>query len=148
MATESGAPSVLYIVSRGQIEHYNLSIGLRLIWLNNSLAFMFGVYAGLTTMQSATSYMHAQAQLLNNVIPFIGFAVSLFTLTDIIASIIQMKKLTKNYTAVHQQPEDTFPLLNGTLADRFFQRFSPIASALLFLAVWSYLIMYDHQLLS
>ena len=147
MATEGSAPSELYIVSRAQIEHYNLSIGLRLIWLNNSLAFMFGVYAGLTTMQSPTSYMHAQAQLLNGVIPFIGFAVSLFTLSDIIASVIQMNKLTRNYTAVHQQPEDTFPLVSGTLADRFFQRFSPIASALLFLAVWGYLIMYDHQLL-
>lgn len=147
MATGSSATSELYIVSRGQIEHYNLSIGLRLIWLNNSLAFMFGVYAGLTTFQSATSYMHAQAQLLNSVIPFIGFAVSLFTLADIIASVIQINKLTKNYSAVHQQPEDSFPLLNGNLADRFFQRFSPIASALLFLTIWSYLIMYDHQLL-
>jgi hypothetical protein len=148
MATESGAPSTLYIVSRGQIEHYDLSIGLRLIWLNNSLAFMFGVYAGLTIMQSPTSFMHAQAQLLNNVIPVIGFAVSLFTLSDVIAGVIQMNKLTKNYCAIHTQPEDSFPLLSGTLVDRFFQRFSPIASSLLFLAVWSYLIMYDHQWLN
>ena len=108
---------------------------------------MFGVYAGLTTMQSATSYMHAQAQLLNTVIPIIGFAVSLFTLADIIAGVVQMSKLTKNYSAIYEQPEERFPLLNGTLADRFFQRFSPIASALLFLAIFGYLIMYDHQLL-
>ena len=147
MATQNNSPSELYTVSRSQIEHYNLSIGLRLIWLNNSLAFMFGVYAGLTTMQSPTSYMHLQAQMLNGVIPIIGFAVSLFTLVDIITSIVQMKKLTNNYTTVHQEAEDSFPLINGTLADRFFQRLSPIASALLFLMVWAFLIMYDHQLL-
>jgi len=147
MAAEESIPSELYVVSRAQIEHYNLSIGLRLIWLNNSLAFMFGIYAGLTTMQSATSYMHAQAQLLNTLIPIIGFAVSLFTLADVIASVVQMNKLTKNYSATYQHPEDKFPLLNGNLADRFFQRFSPIASALLFLAIFGYLILYDHQLL-
>lgn len=147
MVAENNGPSELYIVSRAQIEHYNLSIGLRLIWLNNSLAFMFGVYAGLTTMQSPTSYMHVQAQMLNGVIPFIGFAVSMFTLIDIITSVVQMKKLTQNYVSIYREPEDSFPLLNGTLADRFFQRLSPIASALLFLVVWSFLIMYDHQLL-
>jgi hypothetical protein len=147
MATENNSLSELYTVSRAQIEHYNLSIGLRLIWLNNSLAFMFGVYAGLTTMQSPTSYLHGKAQMLNSAIPIIGFAVSLFTLFDIIASIVQMRKLTQNYSNVHHDPEDNFPLINGTLADRFFQRLSPVASASLFLIVWTYLIMYDHQLL-
>lgn len=145
--TTDNSPSELYTVSRSQIEHYNLSIGLRLIWLNNSLAFMFGVYAGLTTMQSPTSYLHGKAQMLNGVIPLIGFAVSLFTLFDIIASIVQMNKLTKNYANVHPNSEDSFPLITGTMADQFFQRLSPIASALLFLIVWTYLIMYDHQLL-
>lgn len=147
MAADNKGPSELYTVSRSQIEHYNLSIGLRLIWLNNSLAFMFGVYAGLTTMQSPTSYMHGKAQMLNGVIPLIGFAVSLFTLFDIIASIVQMNKLTRNYANVHHNSEDSFPLITGSMADQFFQRLSPIASALLFLIVWTYLIMYDHQLL-
>lgn len=147
METANNSPSELYTVSRSQIEHYNLSIGLRLIWLNNSLAFMFGVYAGLTTMQSPTSYLHGKAQMLNGVIPLIGFLVSLFTLFDIITSVIQMNKLTKNYISIEHDPEDSFPLINGTLADRFFQRLSPIASALLFLIIFTYLIMYDHQLL-
>jgi hypothetical protein len=147
MTSEDQSISQLYTVSREQIEHYNLSIGMRLIWLNNCLAFMFGVYAMLIIMKPPTPNLNAKAQTLSTLIPYIGIAVSLFTLFDIITSIIQMHKLTENYKKANYSQADSFPLLNGTMADRFFQRLSPIACGIIFLVIWTYLALYDHIVL-
>ncbi|MBS7565179.1 hypothetical protein KHS38_12270 [Mucilaginibacter sp. Bleaf8] len=149
MPTENKPVSELYSVSRMQIEHYDMSIGLRLIWLNNSQAFMFGVYSVCTIMKAPTPFLAGKELMLAMAIPFLGFATTLVTLFDIITSIIQMNKLTRNYKNANSNHEQelNFPLLHGNIMDRVMQRISPVVTALLFLAVWIFLIMYDHQLL-
>ncbi len=142
----TASASQLYNVSRGQIEHYNMSIGLRLIWLNNCLAFMFGIYSSLTIFQSATPYWHTKAQMMSVIIPYIGVAVSLFTLTDVVMGIVRMGKVVKHYHQEGQKEMSGIPMLDGTAADRFFQRLSPVAQSIFFMVVWLYLLLYDKHL--
>lgn len=148
MTTEELHPSELYTISRGQIQSYDMALGARLLWLINSQSFAFGIYAGLTLFMSPTPDLHTKAQLLVTVLPFVGAIISLFTFFDIVTSIVQMHKLVQNYKRYHnaQEKENQFPLLDSTLFSRFIQRLSPIFSALLFLAVWIFLILYDHRL--
>lgn len=146
MAPSNNAPSALYAVSRAQIENNDLSIGLRLIWLNNCLAFMFGVYAVVTLFPSATPFWHTKAQMLSVVIPYVGVLISLFTLFDIVMGIKRISQLRKNYDKSKGSEMLGLPMLDGTFLDRFFQRFSPVGQALLFLVVWLYLLLHDKQI--
>lgn len=146
MASSNNAPSQLYNISRSQIENNDLSIGLRLIWLNNCLAFMFGVYAVVTLFPSVTPFLHTKAQMLSVVIPYIGVLISLFTLFDILMGIKRISGLIGNYQKWKGPEMKGTPMLNGTRLDRFFQRFSPVGQALLFLVVWLYLLLYDKQI--
>jgi len=146
MASENKPVSQLYLTTLSQLHYYDLSVGLRLIWLNNSQAFMFGVYSALTTIKSPTPFLHDKAQMLNTVIPIIGAIISLFTLTDIISGFIRIRALNNNYTENnHSDREGNFPRLDSTVTNRFFQRVSPVVIALIFLGIWVFLIMYDHQ---
>jgi hypothetical protein len=149
MPTENVQPSELYTASRTQIQHYDMSIGLRLIWLNNSQAFMFGVYAVTVIMKAPTPFLIGKEQTLAFVIPILGLATTLFTCFDIVTSVVQMSKITRNYQNANNNngQEANFPLINGTLKDQILLRVSPITTALLFLAVWAFLLIYDHQLL-
>jgi hypothetical protein len=149
MRTENVPPSELYTASRTQIQHYDMSIGLRLIWLNNSQAFMFGVYSVTVFMKAPTPFLMGKEQALAFVIPILGFASTLFTLFDIVTSIVQMSRITRNYQNANDNnaKEANLPLLNGTFKDQVLLRISPVVTALLFLAVWSFLLMYDHHLL-
>ncbi|WP_158827792.1 hypothetical protein [Mucilaginibacter lacusdianchii] len=149
MRTENTPPSELYTTSRTQIQHYDMAIGQRLIWLNNSQAFMFGVYAVTVIIKSPTPLLAGKLQVLAFVIPILGLTTTLFTLFDIISSIVQMSKITRNYQNANNNSgkEANFPLLNGNLKDQILLRISPVISALLFLLVWGFLIGYDHQLI-
>jgi uncharacterized membrane protein YidH (DUF202 family) len=146
MASNNNAPSYFYTTSRSQIENNDMSIGLRLIWLNNCLAFMFGVYAVVTLFPSATPYWHTKAQMLSVAIPYIGVLISLFTLVDILAAINRMNNIRNNFRRNKNAEMKGIPMLDGTALDRFFQRFSPVGQALLFLVVWLYLLLYDKQI--
>ncbi|WP_345951057.1 MULTISPECIES: hypothetical protein [unclassified Mucilaginibacter] len=145
MVSDKDSPSQLYAISRSQIEHDDISIGMRLIWLNNCLAFMFGVYAAVTLFSSPTTYWHAKAQMLSIVLPYVGVLVSLFTLLDIVKAIRRMSNIRKDYE-LHKNAElSGIPMLDGTYFDRLFQRLSPVAQALFFLLIWLYLLLYDKQ---
>ncbi len=148
MLYEDDQGSELYTVSRFQIQYHENSIFVRSLWLINSQSFAFGIYSGTILFMSPDPKLHTKAQILHATLPFIGFVFTLFTLIDIVTSVVEMHKLNENYKAQnnnHAQELD-FPLLNGTLADRFLQQFSSVASSLLFLAVWTLLIIYDHHL--
>jgi hypothetical protein len=146
MSTNTASASQLYNISRGQIEHNNMSIGLRLIWLNNCLAFMFGIYSSLTLYQSATPFWHTKAQMLSVAIPYIGVFVSLFTLLDVVMGIVRMGNILKHYQRDGQQEMLGMPMLDGTATDRFFQRLSPVAQSVFFLVIWLYLLLYDKHI--
>ncbi|MCJ8209167.1 hypothetical protein MUY27_05570 [Mucilaginibacter sp. RS28] len=139
--------SELYIASRGQINHYHLSIGLRLIWLNNSQAFMFGIYSATVVVKAPNAFLLAQERNLAMVIPIIGFLISLFILGDVIASLIQMHKLNCNYNHGPEE-ERLFPLVYTNLFNRMLQHLSPVLSSLLFILIWGGLILFDHGLLN
>jgi len=146
MTPNIASASQLYNVSRGQIEQNNISIGLRLIWLNNCLAFMFGIYSSLTLFQSATPFWHTKAQMLSVAIPYIGVLISLFTLIDVVMGIVRMRNILKHYSKEGQQEMSGIPMLDGTATERFFQRLSPVAQSIFFLVIWLYLLLYDKQI--
>jgi hypothetical protein len=146
MSTNTASASQLYNISRGQIEHNNMSIGLRLIWLNNCLSFMFGIYSSLTLYQSATPFWHTKAQMLSVAIPYIGVCVSLFTLLDVVMGIVRMGNIRKHYQQDGQQEMSGMPMLDGTATDRFFQRLSPVAQSIFYLVIWLYLLLYDKHI--
>ena len=145
MASGNNELSDLYTISRSQIENNDISIGLRLIWLNNCLAFMFGVYAALTLFQSATPYWHIKAQMLSVAIPYVGLLISFFTLFDIVAAIKRISSIRNNYVKTKGPQLKGIPMLDGTHLERFFMRFSPVGQAGFFLVIWLYLLLYDKQ---
>lgn len=141
--------SDLYVASRGQLQHYDLSMGLRLIWLNNSQAFMFGIYSATVIVKAPLPIFLPKEQTLAMLLPIVGFLVSLFTLFDVIASLAQMNQLNMNYRH-HGHPdgsEGNLPLLSGTLLEGMFQRVAPVSTAILFSIVWGFLFLYDHKLI-
>lgn len=149
MTIENTPASELYLTSRQQIQSYDMAIGLRLLWLSNTQAFSFGIYAALTLYMSPDKLLHTKAQMLATVIPYIGILVSVFTFSDIISSMVRLKRLTLNYQKSNngKQQEANFPLINGYLSITLLKRIAPIGSTILFLIIWGYLIMYDHKLL-
>lgn len=138
--------SELYLASRQQVNQHDFAIGLRLIWLNNSQAFMFGIYAGTTVFQASTPFFLASEHNLTLLIPIIGLLISLFTLSDIITSLVQMGKLYRGYKN-RTEEQHSFPLAYTGFTNRLLQRLSPVLSCLLFIIVWLYLINYDHHLI-
>ena len=134
MASNNNAPSNFYTTSRSQIENNDMSIGLRLIWLNNCLAFMFGVYAVVTLFPSATPYWHTKAQMLSVAIPYLGVLISLFTLVDIIATIYRMNSIRNNFKKYKTAEMKGIPMLDGTALDRFFPAILSGWSGLAFLS--------------
>ncbi|GAB2685026.1 hypothetical protein GCM10027037_03060 [Mucilaginibacter koreensis] len=149
MAEENIVPSDLYTISRSQIQSYDAGLGPRLLWMANGQAFAFGIYCGLTFAMPPSPDLTNRAQIFGGVIPFVGAIVSIFTLLDIITSLVQMHKLASNYKKANNglESEASFPMLDATFADRLFQRISPLATTLLFIIIWTFLILYDHKLI-
>lgn len=149
MANDPEKPSDLYLASRGQFQHFDMSIGLRMIWLNNSQAFMFGIYTVTVIMKAPIPAFFAKEQILNEFLPIVGFLVSLFTLFDISMNLAHMNQLNIHFRK-HGRPdghEGKFPRLSGTFLEGMAQRIAPVATALLFMSIWGYLFLYDHKLI-
>ncbi|QJD94540.1 hypothetical protein HH214_00955 [Mucilaginibacter robiniae] len=147
MPTENQPASTLYVVTIQQLQTQDMAIGGRLLWLINAQAFLFGIYSASVVFMAPTPDMKTLQRELGMAMPLIGLSIAVFTLLDIISSIAQMNRLTKNYRQSnngHDQ-EFEFPLVSGTYYDRLLRRVSPIISTLIFISVWSYLIMYDHH---
>jgi hypothetical protein len=139
--------SDLYNISRMQIQFQEMSISSRMLWVNNSQAFLVGIYAGVNFFQTSDPGLHHKALMVGSVIPILGMLITIITLIDVISSMVQMNKLRQNYKNAHDghEQEGALPLLNGAPADRFFQRISCVVSMVVFIAIWSYLIMGDHK---
>lgn len=132
-----------------QIQTHDISISNRLLWLINSQTFMLGIYVGTILFKSPDPHLHSMAILLNIIIAYLGFLTNLLTLIDISTSLVQIHKLIKNYRLNNnnQENEVNFPLIDGTHADRTLQRWSTVAVSIVFLVIWAFLILYDHQLI-
>lgn len=126
-----------------------MAIGGRLLWLINAQAFLFGIYSASVVYMAPTPQLKTIQQELGMALPLMGLSIAIFTMMDIIGSILQINKLTKNYRENNQgnDREYDFPMVSGTFYDRLLRRVSPIISTLIFISVWSYLLMYDHHLL-
>lgn len=149
MAYDNAPPSELYDISRHQIQSYDAGLGPRLLWLINGQAFGFGIYCGLTFAMPPTPYFLQKATMFGGLIPFIGAAVTLFTLIDIITTLAQVRKLRENYSASNSgnEQEHALPLIDATATDRFFQRFGALGTTIFFLLIWTFIILYDHHLI-
>lgn len=141
--------SDLYIVSRSHIQHYLLSIESRLVWTMNIQAFMLGIYAATTFYVPPTPHLKVQAHLLNIVITYLGVSINLFTLIDTVAGVFRMNTLRNNYVKGNngQDKELDYPALYGSATDRILQGFSPILTVFTFMILWSFLVLYDHNII-
>lgn len=151
MANEEQEPqlSSIYTVTRTQIEHYDNSVNQRVIWLSIGQSFFFNVYAMLVTAKAPTPPLFAKQQMLAVIFPIAALLVAVFTLVDVIAGLLYLRKLRLNYKGVTDgsSKENLYPMINGNKRDRFFQRLSPIMIPILFIATWLYLLLYDYNAL-
>ena len=151
MANEEQEPqlSSIYTVTRTQIEHYDNSVNQRVIWLSIGQYFFFNVYAMLVTAKAPTPPLFAKQQMLAVIFPIAALLVAVFTLVDVIAGLLYLRKLRLNYKSVTDgsSKENFYPMINGNKRDRFFQRLSPVMIPLLFIATWIYLLLYDYNAL-
>jgi len=151
MEEENKEPQLsnLYTVSRAQIEHHDNAVNQRVIWLSIGQSFFFNVYAMLVTAKAPTPALFTKQQMLAVIFPIAALLVAIFTLVDVIAGLVYLRKIRKNYKAATDgsSRENYFPMLNGNKWDRGLQRISPVLIPLVFIITWIYLLMFDHQLL-
>jgi len=145
MAYKSTPATAMYLVSRAQIEHYDMAVGARLLWLINSQSFLFGIYVGASLFMPPTPELKVKEQLLAMAVPVMGLLIAIFTAFDMITSLSQMDKLWKNYKDYNdgEDRENELPPINGDLFDRLIHKISPIISTVVFLMTWSFLLLKD-----
>jgi hypothetical protein len=147
-ATEA-TPSEIYKITRAQIEHHDNGVNQRVIWLSIGQSFFFNVYAMLVTAKAPTPELMEKQKMLAVIFPIAALLVSIFTLIDVLAGILYLRKLRKGYKGHTDgsSAEGPFPMLNGTKWDRRFQRISPLMIPIIFVITWVYLLLYDHKLM-
>jgi len=144
------APSTdIYKTTRGQIEHYDNSINQRVIWLSIGQSFFFGVYGTLVSIKAPTPDLVAKQRLLALLFPVAAFLCAVFTLFDVIATLIYLRRLRRYYedATEHTDVDHLYPPVYGRPIDRICQHISPVLIPLVFILTWAYLLLYDYRML-
>ena len=146
---EISPSSEVYKTNRGQIEHYDNAINQRVIWLSIGQSFFFNVYAMLVTGKAPNPELMTKQKMLAVIFPFAALLTAIFTLFDVIATLIYLRKLRLYYEKATQngKPDENYPPVYGRLADRISQHISPVLIPLVFITTWVYLLFYDHHLI-
>jgi hypothetical protein len=141
--------SEVYRTIRAQVEHYENAINQRVIWLSIGQSFFFNVYAMLVTGKAPTKPLMDKQVMLGTVFPFAALLIAIFTFFDVIATMIYLSRLKNRYESVAggENTDSVYPPIYGRFRDRLFQHISPVLIPFVFILVWLYLILFDHQLL-
>ena len=143
------APSTdIYKTTRGQIEHYDNAINQRVIWLSIAQSFFFGVYGTLVSIKAPTPDLVSKQRMLAVLFPFAAFLTAVFTLLDVIATLVYLRRLRRYYEDATENKTDLqYPPVYGRPSDRIFQHISPVLIPLVFILTWAYLLLYDYKIL-
>lgn len=146
---ETGPATAIYTTTRGQIEHYDNAISQRVIWLTIGQSFFFGVYATLVSIKAPTPELLNRQQLLLTLLPFAALLAAVFTLFDVIATLIYMRKLRGYYeaAAVGDNCDSSYPPVYGRQIDRVFQHISPTLVPMVFIVTWVIMLLYAYHFL-
>lgn len=139
----------VYKTNRAQIEHYDNSINQRVIWLSIGQSFFFNVYAMLVTAKAPTPDLLNKQKMLAVIFPFAALLTAIFTLFDVIATLVYLRKLRRYYENSTKDitSDKLYPPIYGRPRDRFFQHISPVLIPLVFILTWLYLLLDDHHLI-
>jgi len=119
--------SEIYKTTRGQVEHFDNSVNVRVIWLSIGQSFVFGVYATLVSIKAPTPDLLSKQHVLTVILPIAGLLTAIATLFDVIASLNYMIRLRVNYEEVTKDLESDkiYPSIWGKTNDRIWQHTSP-----------------------
>jgi len=149
ISNELNPSTDIYKTIRGQIEHYDNAINQRVIWLSIGQSFFFGVYGTLVSIKAPTPDLVAKQRMLALLFPIAAFLTAVFSLFDVIATLIYLKRLRRYYedATKNKDVDQLYPPVYGRPSDRIFQHVSPVLIPTVFILTWAYLLLYDYRLL-
>ena len=149
ISNELNPSTDIYKTIRGQIEHYDNAINQRVIWLSIGQSFFFGVYGTLVSIKAPTPDLVAKQRMLALLFPIAAFLTAVFSLFDVIATLIYLKRLRRYYedATKNKDVDQLYPPVYGRPSDRIFQQVSPVLIPTVFILTWAYLLLYDYRLL-
>jgi hypothetical protein len=142
--SETISPLERYQVFRSRIEHEDNLIMQRLSWLMASQSFLFTAYAivtnGMSSLPAASSNEFVNhLTTLARIVPIVALLNSLLIALSIFGALKAIRELRDEYRKPPQMLE-IIPLQTSQTARRMGLS-APILLPLLFLVVWSYLLM-------
>jgi hypothetical protein len=146
---EMAPPSDMYRTSRGQIEHFDNAINVRVIWLSIGQSFFFGVYATLVSIKAPTPDLLDKQKILTIILPIAALLTALFTLFDVIANLVYMRRLRLTYEENTKDIESDriYPYIWGKPTDRVFQHSSPTLIPIIFIISWVVILLYTYNVI-
>lgn len=138
----------VYKVVRGQIEHVANNLGQRVIWLVIAQSFFFSGYAILINGKPPDPGLIPLHQAMIKLIPLAALLTVIFTMVDVLASILQMKKLRMSYENGKGMSDTSklhYPPINATKTDRIFIHASPVLLPALFVIIWIILLVIQYS---
>lgn len=147
-AEEIAASTDLYKATRGQIEHFENAINVRVIWLSIGQSFFFGVYASLISIKAPTPDLLAKEQLFTTIVPFAALLAVIFSLLDVLANIGYINRLRLDYeeATANIPSEQEYPFIWGERSDRIFQHTSTIVIPIIFIISWVIILSHTYHL--
>lgn len=148
-APEEIAPVDWHRLFRSHLEHEDSQIGRRIAWLVSSQAFLFTAYA-VTTIglgkpspagDSDTSIFPGQAMLLFKLLPLVAIFNALLIYAGILAALKAIRELRRAYQAKAGVPKGL--IFQTSISTRLLGLAAPILLPLLFVAVWSLLLIHS-----
>lgn len=139
-----------YKIVRAQIEHVSNNLSQRIIWMVIAQSFFFSGYAILINGKPPEAALQPIHEMMRQLIPIAALLTVIFSFIDVIASILQMKKLRlsfENGNGKQMAAELHFPPINATKKDRILVLASPVLIPILFIIVWTILLIvqYTHN---
>ena len=128
---------------RGQIEHEDELINLRVVWQLLAQSFFFSTYATLLNAQeqAKNAVFEAQQQVLVWMVPVAALAAGLLTYVSILTALSNINHLRRLYEQYAEQKRDDpssnlFPAIQGPRHLRMLAQVGPIGLPLLFILTW------------
>ncbi len=135
--------SPVYTVVRSQIEHLDLMLSQRITYFIIAQSFFFSAFAIAITGKASDPSNNDLYKMLLLILPITSLFTIIFTSVDAVASIFYMKGLRRHYekTTKNIQYEKAYPPIHGTVKQRVYEHFSPIILPLLFVVIWTILLV-------
>jgi hypothetical protein len=139
----------IYKTTRGQIEHFDNAINVRVIWLSIGQSFFFGVYATLVSIKAPTPDLLSKQLVLTNILPIAAVLTAIVTLFDVIANLSYMTLLRRNYedSVKSIESDQIYPNVWGRPTDRIFQHASPTLIPIIFIVCWALIMMFNYHVI-